>query len=191
MENDEDIIPIKEQNDCVLFADCGNGIFVIQIIGRANHILTPDFKSTVESIANKQCQQPEKYCVLFDMNQVETMDSTFMGTLAAFALRHKKETGSQLILCNVNEHCFQLLNTLGLKHFVSIRSMQDISISREQWHNVDKTNISKTDLTVMMLEAHETLCDIDSGNKVQFAGVLNFLRSSLESQNPGNSTPND
>lgn len=186
MENNDEIMPLKEQNDFVLYANCGNGIFVIQVIGRANHTLTPDFKSLVESIADKQFQEPERYCVLFDMNQVETMDSTFMGTLAAFALRHKKETGSQLILCNVNDHCSQLLNTLGLKHFVSIRSKQDINISREQWHNADRTNISKPELTVMMLEAHETLCDIDSGNKVQFAGVLNFLRSSLESQNNGN-----
>jgi len=31
-----------------------------------------------------------------------------------------------------------------------------------------------------MLEAHKTLCDIDSGNVIRFANVLEYLKDSLE-----------
>lgn len=168
--------------DGVAFAQLGQGVYVFRVIGRANHTITPDLRKTVISIADHQALLPEKYSFLFDMERVETMDSTFMGALASVALRHKKDTGKQLVLCNLNEHCLGLLNTLGLRHFVDLRKKQADEHCRQQWQIADRANLSKAQITAMMLEAHETLCEVESGNRAQFDGVLSFLRKSLEQQ---------
>ena len=181
------ILPLTvDQSDRVRYADLGEGMLVFQVIGRANHTGTPDLKKTVLMIADEYAAKESKYFFVFDMEFVATMDSTFMGAMAAFALRHKKETGKQMLLCNLNEHCLQLLSTLGLKHFVDMRSALPSDMSAEAWKKADPAKLSKVEITALMLEAHETLCALDSGNKVQFAGVVSFLKKSLDDQKQGN-----
>ena len=168
-------------DDRIVFADLGKGVYVIAISGRANYAITPDLRSLTQKLSAESLTSPDKYSFIFDMENVETMDSTFMGAMAGIALRQKKDTSTKIVLCNLNPHCQQLLSTLGVSHFVELR-VADPSTAQMKWQTADKETLSKVEMTTMMLEAHETLSNLVSSNEVQFAGVIDYLKKCLQDQ---------
>ena len=176
----------NDKDESMRFASVGSGVYVIDILSRANYAIAPDLRQLVERLSQEEIEKGEKYAFIFNMEKVDTMDSTFMGALAGIALRQRKDCASKIVLCNLNEHCQQLLTTLGVSHFVELRSAKDATVAQSEWQTVDKATLSKVEMTTMMLESHLTLSNLDSNNEVQFAGVIDFLKKSLDNQTSKN-----
>lgn len=167
------------QQDTISFAEMSGGIVVVRVLGRGSFSNSVELKTLADRLADQH--GPGKYHFIVDLDQCSTMDSTFMGTLASIGLRQKRDGLDSLIVVNANEQSSRLLQTLGLAHFISIRSSHPAAqVMGAGFQQADTRDVSRQDRIAHMIEAHENLVDIDSQNATRFESVLKYLRESLE-----------
>jgi anti-sigma B factor antagonist len=166
--------------DPIQFACLPGGLIVVKVQGRATHLEAP----ALRFVHQQTTQANSKTQYIVDLDQCTTMDSTFMGTLASMGISQREKTGTKLIVLNIGEHVLYLLNTLGLKFILDLRqsSRSDVATPEVQFTPAKSPQITPLERTVMMIEAHEKLVDIEGNNEVKFEGVLKSLRESLARQ---------
>lgn len=163
----------------IQYARLPEGIVVIKVIGKGTHLQSPALRHVFE--ITRDLKPAPQY--IFDLEQCTMMDSTFMGTMASIGLYQRNALGTQTIVTNMDEHVHYLLDTLGLKYIMDLRTQGREPYTAQAERNlkpVESPNISHVDRIVMMIEAHERLVSIDNQNEVKFQGVLKSLRESLE-----------
>jgi anti-anti-sigma regulatory factor len=120
-------------------------------------------------------------CIMLDLQECPHMDSTFMGVIAGIAVGQKRNGAPAPKIINANPRALELLNSLGLGQILDIdpehKSVQsgtctELALGDE----ADKGDVTKT-----MLEAHETLVNIDKSNAAKFQDVITFLKDKLDS----------
>lgn len=165
--------------DSVSFAEVGDGVIVIRVVGRGSFANSVEFKRLTDHFAERlgsACR------FVLDLGQCATMDSTFMGVLASVGLRQRRDTDEQTVLVNVNPQNVRLLQTLGLSHFLNVRPTGQGApeVSESEFQTTERAKVSNTDRIVHMIEAHENLLETDTENAVRFESVLKYLNESLE-----------
>lgn len=171
----------QSNEETIHFAELSGGVVVIRVVGRGSFANSPELKKISEHMAQKL--GAGGYHFVVDLAECQTMDSTFMGVLASIGLRQKRDNGEKMVVVNANEQSGRLMQTLGLSHFVTIRSEGEqsaLKLDQGQIQAVAHEEVSKREHIIHMIEAHENLCEIDSENCVRFEGVLKFLHDSLE-----------
>lgn len=114
-----------------------------------------------------------------DLKECEMMDSTFMGALAGVALRLREIGQGEVKAINVNDRNTDLLSNLGLDRLIEVRSSPDNNMQTPEMVPAASTaTASKEDI----LNAHETLVEIDKRNAVRFKDVLDYLRQDLNAE---------
>lgn len=154
----------------------------IKIVGRANLASSVDFKSLIHELRERKFNG-----FLIDLGQCATMDSTFLGVLAGFALKFTGAAGDgprRLSLLNPNQRIVELLENLGVSQLFEVHhqpspepespevAVQDTAPSREQ-------------LSRVCLEAHQTLMAVNPDNIPKFKDVAQFLAEDLKRSKPG------
>src|SRR5438132_3292467 len=119
---------------------------------------------------------------IFDLKHCAMMDSTFMGTMAAVALRLKELGQGHLHVVHCGERSLQLLSGLGLDQIFDIHSngatapeCQTMKQSAQDGADAEKKERAET-----MLEAHEALCEAAPENLSRFKDVLDYLKQDLQ-----------
>jgi anti-sigma B factor antagonist len=174
--------PGSATEDSISFCALQGGVYVIRVLGRGSFANSVELKNLADQIADRA--GPEGYRFIVDLRECATMDSTFMGVLASIGLRQKRDNNDELMtVVNANQQAFRLLQTLGLSHFMNVRAgstESTVETPAADFQVAGKEDVSKLDRIIHMIEAHENLCDIDSGNAARFESVLKYLRESLE-----------
>ena len=175
--------PSQASGDTISFAELPDGVVVIRVIGRGSFANSVEFKRLTDLFAERLSSACR---FVLDLEQCVTMDSTFMGVLANVGLRQRRDTREAMTLVNVNEQNERLLHTLGLAHFLYVRTVgQDAHPATEaatDFRTAEAPKVSKTDRIVHMIEAHENLVESDSANAVRFESVLKYLNESLKKE---------
>lgn len=166
--------------ESIFYARLPEEILVVRIVGAGSFENSPGLTEIVEATCTEDaCPQ-----FVFDLERCPTMDSTFMGTLASMAMRQKKGRGTYPVAVNTRAHVKQQLDLIGLKYLLDIREVDDSSPENvdvgTRFSAVAPVEISKLERTVMMIEAHERLLDVDEANEVKFRSVIESLKRSLE-----------
>ncbi|MEY2555393.1 MAG: hypothetical protein QOF93_537, partial [Verrucomicrobiota bacterium] len=124
---------------------------------------------------------------IIDLEHCAMMDSTFMGTMAAVALRLKELGQGHLHVIHCGERSLQLLSGLGLDQIFDIRSngaaapqCQMVKESERDGAAAEKKERAET-----MLEAHEALCEAAPENLSRFKDVLDYLKQDLHQTTAG------
>jgi anti-anti-sigma regulatory factor len=175
--------------DPIQYAQTGEGIVVVRVQGKGSHLQTPGLRHVFDT--TRKQDPPVRYII--DLDQCTTLDSTFMGMLASMAIHQRETCDAPMVLTNIQDHVRYLLQTLGLNFLLDMRSGPAAKAERlqpEAFKPADAPEMSTMDRIVMMIEAHEKLVDVDSGNEIKFEGVLKTLRESLDraKQKPPNPT---
>jgi anti-anti-sigma regulatory factor len=167
--------------DSVTFAEVGGDVVVIRVKGRGNFANSFELKRISEVMFDKR---PKGQCrFVIDLADCETMDSTFMGQLASIGLRQRREATRPLVVVNPNAQNQRLMSTLGLCHFTEVHIAKDAPMpAAEDFCSPEMTQLDKVDQILHMIEAHQTLCDAESGNQVRFESVLRYLHESLDKE---------
>jgi hypothetical protein len=115
------------------------------------------------------------------------MDSTFMGTMAALALRLKELGQGHLHVIHCGDRSQQLLSGLGLDQIFEIHSngatAPECQKMKENAHDV--ADLEKKRRAETMLEAHEALCKAAPENFSRFKDVLDYLKQDLHQTTAG------
>lgn len=167
--------------DQILYARTCDDIVILRIIGRGDMNTAPDLKR-LHTQLTQQAETSPRYVI--DLAECTGLDSTFMGTLASMSLHQNKVHGQPLILTNANATTSRQMETLGLGYMMDIRTGGEDMPRHEDgeaaFKEADTTEVSEVDRIVHMIDSHETLMDVCSGNEIKFRGVVELLEKSLK-----------
>ncbi len=144
----------------------------IKCFGRLNFQYTNDFRTYVKSLNIGKVHD-----IIIDMKNCIGMDSTFMGVLSMLGLKAYK-VKIPTTMHFVSDSNMFLLKGLGLTKIFKF-SDEEYSIKSENSETLGlETDKMKNAETV--IDAHETLMDIDSDNVQKFEGVVNYTKEDLK-----------
>lgn len=162
--------------DHILYAQLPDDIVVIRVKGRGDHRVSIALTEVIRLTATDT--HVPRY--IFDLADCETMDSTFMGVIAGISLRQQRVARCRTIATNMNPHVRDLFNVLGLKFILEMREAQTGPAPDAAFTGVEAPEVTKLARTLLMLEAHEKLVDLDHGNEIRFKSVLQSLKDSID-----------
>jgi anti-sigma B factor antagonist len=154
----------------------------VRVEGKGNFLNSGSLKEFAQEMVNRGYRE-----FIIDLENCLMMDSTFMGTLAAVALRLREIGQGHLYVVHCGERSRDLLSGLGLDQIFDIRSNGAAAPEcREVEENAgDGAQARKKETTETMLEAHQALCDAAPENLSRFKDVLEYLKQDLHQTTAG------
>jgi anti-sigma B factor antagonist len=154
----------------------------VRVEGKGNFLNSGSLKEFAQEMVNRGYRE-----FIIDLEHCAMMDSTFMGTMAAVALRLKELGQGHLHVIHCGERSLQLLSGLGLDQIFDIRSngaaAPKCQMMKENAH--DGASAEKRERAETMLEAHEALCQAAPENLSRFKDVLDYLKQDLHQTTAG------
>jgi len=167
---------IPETAKPVYLVDPSSDPVVVRIEGRASFLNSACLRDFVA-----QMMKTGKTKFVVDFLRCTSMDSTFLGVLAGFALELRKCTPKgSLVLTRMGQRNLELVRNLGLHKLLTV----DIS---EGGAGAEACNTplvcgdrGELDNARLVLEAHENLVAADETNRGKFQDVLVFMKNRVE-----------
>ncbi|HEY3760494.1 MAG TPA: STAS domain-containing protein [Verrucomicrobiae bacterium] len=155
----------------------GKDFACVKITGRANFTFSPDFKALLTGLT----QKGYKHFIL-DLSECLLMDSTFLGTLAAFGLTTNPAAvdHSDIELCNPSARVAELLENLGVIELFKVTNGPLKMPCEMSAAKTEQTEHSREEITRTCLEAHKALMAANPQNVVRFKDVTQFLAEDLK-----------
>ena len=156
---------------------------IIRISGRANFSCSVHFKTVVNELYDRGSNR-----FILDLGECATMDSTFLGVLAGFAMKlsddQKKPAKPVLEMYKPNERVLDLLDNLGISHFFTQIECPPALGKAFNLSAPAETPASKEEISKTCLEAHQTLMAVNPDNIPKFKEVTQFLAEDLKKSKP-------
>ena len=164
----------------IFYAHTSDGFLVVRVVGRGDSSLSPSLKHVLEK--EQEACGPVKPHYIIDLAGCVTLDSTFMGVMAEMGLKQMSRSAAKIQVVNTTPLTKTQMEKLGLSYILDIypRDGQIASVPDGQFRASDEVTLDKLTKIVHMMEAHQALIDIHSGNEVPFRPVLNYLANSLD-----------
>ncbi len=167
---------IPETAKPVYLVDPSSDPVVVRIEGRASFLNSACLRDFVA-----QMMKAGRTKFVIDFLRCTSMDSTFLGVLAGFALELRKCTPKgSLVLTRMGQRNLELVRNLGLHKLLTV----DIS---EGGAGAEACNTplvcgdrGELDNARLVLEAHENLVAADETNRGKFQDVLVFMKNRVE-----------
>ena len=154
-----------------VFLSDKDGIQLIRVKGNASFVCAPPLRELAKKLA------AEPFAGLkIDLEECTWMDSTFMGMLAMLGLNAKKKNVPAEIW-NASEQNEKLLCGLGLKKvFAFLNGAFGGAADAPAASNAT----SDENRARNVLDAHQTLMDIDVSNVPKFEKVVEFVKKDID-----------
>src|SRR3989440_10069837 len=147
----------------------------VRVEGKGNFLNSGSLKEFAQEMVNRGYRE-----FIIDLEHCAMMDSTFMGTMAAVALRLKELGQGHLHVIHCGERSQQLLSGLGLDQIFEIHSNGAIAPQcKEMRDKAARDGAEKKERAETMLQAHEALCEAAPENLSRFKDVLDYLKQDL------------
>ena len=148
-----------------------DGTTFIRVKGNASFVCAPPLRELAKKLASEPFSG-----LKIDLEECTWMDSTFMGMLAMLGLNAKKK-GVPAEIFNASEQNEKLLCGLGLKKVFSFLSGQFMGAEDAP----AASNASTPENSARnVLDAHQTLMDIDVGNVPKFEKVVEYVKKDID-----------
>ncbi len=111
-----------------------------------------------------------------------SMDSTFLGVLAGFALELRKAVPKgSIVLTRMGQRNLELVRNLGLHKLLTVDAT-DTAVAAAPAAAAPLVCADRTELDTarLVLEAHENLVSADEDNRRKFQDVLVFMKNRVE-----------
>ena len=167
---------ISETAKPVYLVDAYSDPVVIRIEGRACFLNSACLRDFVT-----QMIKSGKTRFVIDFLRCTSMDSTFLGVLAGFALELRKTTPKgNVILTRMGQRNLELVKNLGLHKLLTVDASESGTSTDERATPLVCGERSEIDTARMVLEAHENLVSADEDNRRKFQDVLVFMKNRVE-----------
>jgi anti-sigma B factor antagonist len=167
---------ISETAKPVYLVDAYSDPVVIRIEGRASFLNSASLRDFVN-----QMLKSGKNRFVIDFLRCTSMDSTFLGVLAGFALELRKSTPKgSLVLTRMGQRNLELIRNLGLHKLLTIDSSEGASVADACSTPLQAGARGELENARLVLEAHENLVSADESNRGKFQDVLVFMKNRVE-----------
>ena len=149
----------------------------VRVEGKGNFLNSGSLKEFAQEMINRGYRE-----FVIDLEHCAMMDSTFMGTMAAVALRLRELGQGHLHIIHCGSRSWELLSGLGLDQIFDIRANGATAPSCEKIGEQARSDVadeSKKAQAETMLQAHEALCEAAPENLSRFNDVLDYLKQDL------------
>lgn len=143
----------------------------------------------LRQLADHLRERGKPHDFIVDLSECPTMDSTFLGGLAAVSIAQKRGGRSPVVVVNANTQVRRLFKTLGLMQVLEVAedpasaSAKYVAACREEMAPAPVSGaVSHKDQIAHTLEAHKILCEIEEENVERFQTVLEYLEKSLKEE---------
>lgn len=161
MNKEEKVFWVLQKEDSV----------ILKIKGRASF----SNASCVRVFFRKRYQSGMR-CFIVDFQECTSMDSTFLGVLAALALKLLQEDPSKkMVLSRLSTRNCELISNLGLHRIASIQDYVDKADDHGDYSEIKPEALSKKIHQKLVREAHESLVEADSENAEKFQDLFRLL----------------
>ena len=147
-----------------------DGITFIRATGNASFVCAPPLRE----LAKKLAAEPFGGLML-DLEECTWMDSTFMGMLAMLGLSARKKSVPAEIF-NASEQNEKLLCGLGLNKVFEFKVGEFDDVAGDAASNT----VTPEGNARNVLDAHQTLMDIDISNVPKFEKVVEFVKKDID-----------
>jgi anti-sigma B factor antagonist len=165
---------ISETAKPVYLVDAYSDPVVVRIEGRASFLNSACLRDFVN-----QMLKSGKNRFVIDFLRCTSMDSTFLGVLAGFALELRKSKGS-LVLTRMGQRNLELVRNLGLHKLLTVDTSEGSPGVDAAGAPLVCGDRSELENARLVLEAHENLVSADEGNRGKFQDVLVFMKNRVE-----------
>ncbi len=155
----------------------GQRFACIKIIGRATLHSSLEFRTLLSELLGRGY-----VCFVFDLSECTLMDSTFLGILAGFGLKLRRDgsCAAEVTLLNPNERVLELLENLGLTELFRVAQGNFTPPEPLETRTAPSGSAaSREELARACLEAHEMLMSLKPENIQRFKDVTRFLAEEL------------
>jgi anti-sigma B factor antagonist len=167
---------ISETAKPVYLVDPYSDPVVIRIEGRASFLNSASLRDFVT-----QMLKSGKTRFVIDFLRCTSMDSTFLGVLAGFALELRKSTPKgSLVLTRMGQRNLELIRNLGLHKLLTIDSSDAGAVADACSTPLQPGARGELENARLVLEAHENLVSADESNRGKFQDVLVFMKNRVE-----------
>ena len=171
-----------QSTDHVLEVARQGTIAYLRVLGRATFKVGPVLKQFGTAAIEDGCTR-----MVLDVSACEGMDSTFMGVLAGMVTRLARQTGGKMLMLNVSEKLFEILNTLGLDQLIECRRLGAVPeplveppLTERALSPIAAAAADLQTTQHVMLEAHTDLAAVSAENQLRFKDVLTYLREDVK-----------
>ena len=154
-----------------VFLSDKDGVYSICVKGNASFACAPPLRELAKKLAAEQFAG-----LKIDLEECTWMDSTFMGMLAMLGLNAKKK-GAPAEIYNASEQNEKLLCGLGLKKVFTFKAGMFEGRAGTPAASNESTPEGRAR---NVLDAHQTLMDIDEGNVQKFEKVVEYVRKDID-----------
>ncbi len=148
-----------------------NSIYLVKIKGRATFEYAPTLKNFAGTILSENIS-----AIRIDLSECTWMDSTFMGTLAILGLK-SREKSIPVTIHKASEKNMGLIKELGINIlFLFSDNLESLDVDSPATGAISH----EEDMGRTMLDAHQTLIDINSQNAEKFDNVIDFIKKDIE-----------
>ena len=153
-----------------IFISNKDGVHHIRVKGNASFVCAPPLRE----LAKKLPAEPFNG-IKIDLEECTWMDSTFMGMLAMLGLSARKK-GVPAEIFNASEQNEKLLGGLGLKKVFEFKIGEFDDVAGDAASNATTPESNARNV----LDAHQTLMDIDVSNVPKFEKVVEFVKKDID-----------
>jgi len=154
----------------------------LRVLGRATFTVGPVLKQFGAAAIETGCTR-----MILDASACEGMDSTFMGVLAGMASRLTRQAGGKMLMLNVPDKLFEVLNTLGLNQLMECRRLGaapepllEPPLTAKALSPISAVSADLQTTQHVMLEAHTNLAAVSTENQLRFKDVLTYLKEDVK-----------
>ena len=155
-----------------IFISNQDGVHQIRVKGNASFVCAPPLRELAKKLPGEPFNG-----LRIDLEECTWMDSTFMGMLAMLGLSAKKK-GVPAEIYNASEQNEKLLCGLGLKKVFEFRigALPGVASDAPAASNASTPESSARNV----LDAHQTLMDIDISNVPKFEKVVEYVKKDID-----------
>lgn len=155
----------------VLFSIHSNQYFII-IKGELRYSQGNSFYNFIK---NMLLDEEHNENTLIDLRECTFLDSTNLGLIAKIANHAIKSNKPKPVILSVNSEINALLESLGFDSVFYITS-EKFSTHDDDGVSIKKADMDETNMSKMILEAHEELTMLNDKNKDIFKDVVNLFK---------------
>ena len=120
--------------------------------------------------------------IVFDLNETEYLDSTFLGVLIDLYRRFGRTQPPRYFLAASQAARTRLLGAMHLERLIPM--LEEPPAVAGPWTAIPERNLSKTDLVRHVMEAHRALAQIESPMRELFARIAEQMEKELDAYIP-------
>ncbi len=151
----------------------------VRVLGRATFKISQSLREYVM----RALTQGWMKSLIFDFSECTALDSTFMGVLAMIGLETKGR--SEVLLVNVGKSNRNLLDGLGVSRLFRFAERPVAEVNWNSLCQAAATVDNMNQISGTVLDAHQTLMQIDPQNVPKFQSVVDMLRQEVTSKPQG------